>query len=151
MPGIVNFEKYLLSFKSPSEFSGTKLLEIMATFQEPFEIHMRSEVATIANLARHARTPAEGSAEEKSTQAAFDAREGKNLVFSGVTDVMPFFLFNFDAEYEDGLWDNWPPIPTPVRWVMISVGKVRHPGWWKFASCNAVRRRIPLYAVPDSK
>jgi len=123
----------------------------MAGFQEPFEVHMRSEVATIANLARHARAPAEGSAKEKDTQTAFDAREGKNLILSGVTDVMPFFLFNFDAEYEEGLWANWPPIPVPVRWAITSVAKFRHPGWWKFASCNASRRMVPLYALPDSK
>ena len=151
MPGIAKFEEYLLSLKSPSEFSGAELLEIMATFQEPFDVHMRSEVTTIANLAHHARAPAEGSAKEKSTGAAIDAREGRKLVMSGVTDVMPFFLFNFDSEYEDGLWANWPPIPAPVRWGIINVAKIRHPGWWKFASCNAARRRIPLYAVPDSK
>jgi hypothetical protein len=149
MPGIAKFEEYLLSLKSPSEFSGAKLLEIMATFQEPFEIHMRSEVATIANLAHHARTPEEGSAKEKSTSAAFETREGKNLLLSGVTDVMPFFLFNYDSEYEDGIWASWPPIPAPVRWVIVNVAKIRHPGWWKFASCDASRRRIPLYAVSD--
>jgi hypothetical protein len=151
MPGIAKFKEYLLNLKTPSEFSGAKLLEIMTAFQEPFEIHMQSEIATIANLARHARTPAEGSAKEKSIKATFDAREGRRLFLSGVTDVMPFFLFNLDRDYEDGLWANWPPIPAPVRWVIIKAAKIRHPGWWKFASCDAARRRIPLYAVPDSK
>jgi hypothetical protein len=47
------------------------------------------------------RTPKEGSAEEKATQATVDAREGNALIKSGLTDVVPFFLFNFDSEYED--------------------------------------------------
>lgn len=112
---------------------------------------MRSEISTIANLAHHPRTPKEGSAEEKATQAAFDMREGNMLIKSGITDVMPFFLFNFDCEYEDGLWANWPPIPGLVRWTLISVAKVLHPGWWKFANCDMARRRRALYALPDSK
>ncbi|KAF2094425.1 hypothetical protein NA57DRAFT_46452 [Rhizodiscina lignyota] len=151
MPGIAKFQEYLSSLGSPGEFSGVKLLEIMTAFQEPFEIHMRSEITTIANLAGHERAPVVGSAKEKSTQSTFDAREGKKLLMSGATDVMPFFLFNFDSSYEDGLWANWPPIPAPVRWGLINVAKFWHPGWWKFASCDAARRTIPLYAVPDSK
>jgi hypothetical protein len=111
---------------------------------------MRSEISTIANLANHQRTPQEGSLEEKSTQAAFNKREGNNLLMSGVTDVLPFFLFNFDRDYEDGLWRDWPPIPGPVRWVLIRVAKILHPGWWKFASCDAVGRRKAFHAIPDA-
>jgi hypothetical protein len=149
MPGIARFQDYLLSLKSPSHFSGTKLLEIMVSFQNPFEAHMRSEISFIAQLSQHARTPKEGSEEEKATKAAFEAREGKNLLMSGMTDVMSFFLFNYDSEYEDGLWKDWPPIPGPVRWILMSVAKAMHPGWWKFASCDATRRRKNFYAVSD--
>jgi hypothetical protein len=64
---------------------------------------MRSEVSTIAQLAHRMRTPKKGSAEEKATQVTFDRREGNSLLMY----VLPFFLFNFDREYEDGLWTNW--------------------------------------------
>jgi hypothetical protein len=149
MLGIAKFQDYLVNLKSPSDFSGVKLLEIMASFQEPFEAHFRSEISTIAGLAHHPRTPKEGSAEEKATAAAFDKREGNSLIKSGVTDVLPFFLFNFDREYEGGLWTNWPPIPGPVRWMLMRGAKALHPGWWKFASCDAAGRRTALYAVLD--
>lgn len=122
----------------------------MASFQDALDSHLRSEVTTIANLANHAKAPAVGSAEEKSNQSTFDAREGKNLLLSGPMDVMPFFLFNFDSEYEEGIWADWPPIPAPVRWGIVSVARIRHPGWWKFASCDTARKRIPLYAIHDS-
>jgi hypothetical protein len=150
MPGIAKFEQYLTNLPSPKDFSGSRLLEIMATFQQPFEDHMRAEITTIANLSQHPRTPREGSQKEKSENAAIEAREGKNLVFAGVIDVLPFFLFNFDREYEDGLWRDWP-IPAPVRWTFISVARVLHPGWWKFASCDAAGQTRELYAVPESK
>lgn len=150
MPSIAEFEKYLTNLESPKDFSSTKLLDIMGTFQQPFEAHMRAEITTIANLAQHPRTPKEGTPKEKSVNSAIEMSEAKNLVLSGVTDVLPFFLFNFDREYEDGLWRDWP-MPVPVRWTFISIGRMAHPGWWKFASCDAAGRRKELYAVPDSK
>lgn len=151
MPGLARFEEYLRSLKSPGEFSGPRLLELMDAFQEPFEQHMRAEVTTIANLAKHPRVPEEGSAKEKSTRSTFDAREGKAMLFSGVTDTFPFFLFNFDSEFEEGIWADWPPIPAPVRWGLMSNAKLWHSGWWKFASCDSARRRVPLYALPKSQ
>jgi hypothetical protein len=149
MPKIAKFHDYLVNLKSSGDFSGTELLEIMVSVQKPFEAHMRSEISSIANLSHHMQTPKEGSAEEKATQAAVDAREGNAFIKSGVTDVVPFFLFNFDREYEDGRWENWPPILGPIRWMLMSAGKVLHPGWWKFATCDAARRRKGLHAVPD--
>jgi hypothetical protein len=147
MPGLAKFQEYLVGLKSPRDFSGAKLLDIMASFQEPLGVHLQSEVTTIADLASHPRTPKEGSAEEKTTSETFDAREGKNLMLSGMTDVLPFFLFNFDCDYEDGIWMDWPPIPGPVRWIVMRVSMLLHPGWWKFASCDAARRKRALYAV----
>lgn len=147
MPGIDKFHEYLVSLKSPSDFSGAQLLEIMTSFQDSFEAHMRSEITTIAQLAQHARTPKMGSSEEKTTQANLESRQGKALLMSGPTDVMPFFLFNFDREYEQGLWKSWPPIPGLVRWGLMNVAKILHPGWWKFASCNAAGERKSLHAV----
>jgi hypothetical protein len=148
MPGIAAFHDYLTNLKSPSDFSGPKLVEIMDSFQKSFEAHMHSEIATLAQLTHHPRTAKEGSAEEQATHSSFERSQGKNLFLSGLTDVMPFFLFNFDREYEDGLWMNWPPIPGPVRWILISAAKVLHPGWWKFASCDSTGRRKELHAVP---
>jgi hypothetical protein len=151
MPGIFKFGEYLANLTSASDFSGPKLLEIMASFQTPFEEHMRSEISTIAQLAQHPRTPKEGSAEEEATRALYDRVEGMSLMKSGITDVMPFFLFNFDREYEDRLWASWPPIPAPVRWVLMGMARVLHPGWWKFASCDAAGRRVEFYAVPSAE
>jgi hypothetical protein len=68
---------------------------------------------------------------------------------SGVTDVMPFFLLNFDRNYECGIWADRPPVPLPVRWTLVHVTKVLHPTWWKFARSDAERKRKVLYAVPE--
>lgn len=101
LPGLATFHDYLTNLRVPSDFSGTRLRDIMATFETPFAEHMRSEVATIAALSSHPRTPKEGSEEEKAVRNDFDNREAKNLIGSGITDVLPFFLFNFDRQYEE--------------------------------------------------
>ncbi|KAK0100821.1 hypothetical protein ONS95_007269 [Cadophora gregata] len=151
MPGLANFQEYLTNLPSPTAFSGPKLLELMSSFQTPFETHMRSEITTIANLSTHPNTPAAGSPKEKATQAEFDKREGDKIREAGMTDVLPFFLFNFDGEFEEGLWRDWPPIPGLVRWVVMGVARLLHPGWWKFASCDGGRRRRELYALAGTE
>jgi hypothetical protein len=148
MPGVLRFGEYLRSLKSPGDFSGPKLLDIMSSFQQPFEKHMVAEVALIANFSQHAQTPKEGSEKETEVSAAFQKTEGMALMMAGVTDVLPFFLFNFDGEFEGGIWKDWPPIPGVVRWGVMSLAKTLHGGWWKFACCDAERRRKELFAVP---
>jgi hypothetical protein len=150
-PGLAKFREYLVSLKSPVEFSGARLLDIMGSFQEPLGIHLQSEINTIASFASHPNRPKVGSPEEQTQKDAFDTREGKKLAMSGMTDVFPFFLFNFDGDYEDGLWMNWPPIPGLIRWTVMRVSSGLHPGWWKFASCDVTRKRKELYAIGNTE
>ncbi|KUJ16689.1 uncharacterized protein LY89DRAFT_707217 [Mollisia scopiformis] len=147
MPQVENFHTYLASLPTPSSFSGPALLEIMSTFQSPFEAHMRAEVQLIASLASHPKTPAPGSKLEKTILETNNTKEGNAFVASGFTDVVPFFMFNFEGDYEDGLWKDWPPIPGPVRWGMMGIANMLHSGWWKFAACDAKKRRRELYAL----
>lgn len=120
----------------------------MTSFQSSFETHFRNEIGVIANLAGHPRTPKAGSSEEKSTQADFDGREGKAIMMAGITDVLPFVLFHMDWDYEEGIWTNWPPIPLPVRWAIMSTSKLLHSDWWKFACCDSNGKRKELHALP---
>jgi hypothetical protein len=143
------FRTYLTSLKSPAEFNASKLLEIMNNFQEPFESHFRSEISTIAALSNHPGTPKEGTPEQTKASEVFD-RWGRNVLLkAGLTDVVPFFLFNTDVSYEDGLWTSWPPIPRPVRWGLLSIAGRFHLGQWRFASCDASGHPRELYALKD--
>jgi hypothetical protein len=150
MPGLQEFHDYLKALKSPQDFSGARLLSIMAGFQETFESHFRAEIATIAKLAEHPKTLPPGSKEELAVTQDFDSKEGKALIGSGLMDVVPFFLFNMDREFEDGLWKDWPPIPKPVRWALTRGATLFNSGCWRFASCDSDGRPRELYAVPRS-
>ncbi|KAH8655763.1 hypothetical protein BX600DRAFT_483020 [Xylariales sp. PMI_506] len=149
-PGLQQFHDYLSNLSNPRNFSGSSLITIMEGFQENLQIHLRSEITVIARLTEHPNTPAPKSPEEIKASQDFDAKEGRALIASGFHDVVPFFLFNFDRDYEGGLWSKWPPIPKPVRWVIIRIALLLHPGWWKFAACDSDGRRKEAYATPTS-
>jgi hypothetical protein len=144
---MIEFHTYLSSLPNPDSFSATKLLEVMSRFQTPFESHFRSEISTIASLANHANSPKEGSLEERRARATFESWGERSIIQGGVTDVALFFLFNHDKTYEGGLWSQWPPMPSPLRWSLVNVGKLAHAGWWKFATCDGAGKPKPLHAA----
>jgi hypothetical protein len=63
------------------------------------------------------------------------------------TGAFVFFLLNIDYEFEDGLWGHWPPIPVPIRAIMVrALGRMNR-GWWRFASCgyNGKMKKLHIY------
>lgn len=113
--GLGEFNTYLTSLKSPSDFSGEELRRIMASFHEPFENHFHSEIDTIASMASHPKAPQPGTPEHAAAAAMFKSW-GKNTVSkAGLLDVVPFFLLNLDRTAEAPLWTNWPPMPGPIK------------------------------------
>ncbi|KAI0198176.1 hypothetical protein F4808DRAFT_436762 [Astrocystis sublimbata] len=146
LPGLAQFHTYLTTLRSPKDFSGTELRRIMSTFQESFSAHFHSEIATISALASHPNAPPPGSEKEAEASLVFKTWGKSTVTKAGTLDVVPFFLLNLDGTVEEGLWENWPPIPWPVKWGLVNVGGAYHNRWWKFASCAGGRPR-GLYAV----
>ncbi|KAI1490285.1 hypothetical protein F5X96DRAFT_669834 [Biscogniauxia mediterranea] len=146
LDGLFEFEKYLASLTSPADFSGTELIRIMTSFQEPFETHFRSEIATIAAMADHPKAPKVGSEEEATASLTFKTWGKSTVTKAGTLDVVPFFLMNLDGTTEDGMWANWPPIPAPIKWGLTNIGGAYHSRWWKFSSCVGGKPR-QLYAL----
>lgn len=141
------FRQYLVPLQSdPSKFSGPTLLEIMSRLRTPLESHFVSEVKMIASLKDHPSTPAAGSPQEAAETAKFERWGGNAIMKGGITDVVVFFLRNLDRTYEDGRWEHWPPIPAPVKWMLVNGVGLLHSGYWKFASCDANGRPQALYA-----
>lgn len=145
--GLADFDVYLSSLHSPHAFSGIELVRIMDAFREPFVNHFHSEIATIADFSTLPNAPAAGSPEADTMAATFKAWGKKTLTKAGMTDVVPFCLLNMDGTYEDGMWANWPPMPGPIRWMMVKVFGSWNWGWWRFASCYGNGMPRPLYAL----
>lgn len=147
LAGLCEYAGYLEGLGSPEYLDGNELRRIMDSFQEPFNNHFHSEITTIASFAGLPSAPAPGSPEEAAAATVFKGWGKKTVTKAGTTDVVPFFLMNLDATYEEGKWANWPPMPAPIRWGLVNVAGSWNWSWWKFASCDAQGQPRELYAL----
>ncbi|KAK7750959.1 hypothetical protein SLS62_007092 [Diatrype stigma] len=144
--GLAEFQSYLSSLQTPTDFSGVELQRIMAGFQEPFADHFHSEIGTIAALADHPSAPKPGSPEAAAAALTFKTWGKSTVTKAGTLDVVPFFLLNLDGTVEEGLWANWPPIPAPIKWGLTNIAGAYYSSWWKFSSCAGGKPK-ELYAL----
>jgi hypothetical protein len=147
LKGLAEFDTYLSTLPTAKDFDGTHLCAIMDSFQQPFCHHFHHEIETIASFANLPSAPAPDSPEAGQIALTIKTWGKKTVAKGGTFDVVPFFLLNLDAAYEDGIWTNWPPMPGFVRWGLVNVGGAVHWDWWKFASCDAQGRMRGLYAI----
>ena len=150
LEGLSEYENYLSRLASPAEFNGNELRRIMSTFQSPFEHHFHAEISHIASFADSPSAPTPGSPEESQAAAVFKTWGKKTVMKAGMMDVVPFFLLNLDATYEEGRWASWPPMPAPVRWGLVNLAGSWNWAWWKFASCDSGGRPRGLYVLDDT-
>ena len=143
----MEFNTYLQNLGEPFDFNGAELCRIMSSFQDAFNYHFHHEISTIASFADVPTAPQPSSPQAEHAAAIFKAWGKKTVTKAGTTDVVPFFLLNLDATYEDGMWASWPPMPAPVHWGLVNLAGAVHWGWWKFASCDSKGRPRELYAI----
>lgn len=151
LSGLAEYSAYLESLTTSTDFNGRRLRAIMESFQEPFEKHFHSEISTISSFSSLPSTPPPGSEKEADAAAVFKAWGKRTVTKAGTTDVVPFFLMNLDATYEDGRWASWPPMPAPVRWGLVNVAGSWNWAWWKFASCDSRGQPRELFALGDEE
>lgn len=135
------FKAYLVGLKgSEADFDATRLLEIMDSFSRPLHVHLSDELDAIVNLSRFS-TP-----EKPLDILAMALESGKNAVtLDFALNCLPCFMLNMEAvEFEGGMWDVFPPVNVPVRFVMMRVLPLWRGGVWRFASCGADRGRKRL-------
>jgi hypothetical protein len=151
LDGLASYDAYLSGLPNPAAFSGQELVRIMDTFREPFSDHFHSEIGTIAAFADLPSAPKPGTPEAEAAAATFKTWGKKTLTKAGMADVVPFCLLNLDRTYEGGLWATWPPMPAPIRWMLVNIFGSWNGGWWKFTSCDSAGNPKPLYALQGAE
>ena len=113
----------------------------MDDIKDSLSLHLHSEIVVITALSKYGNFPA--------AESALDAWGQRSVTGAGLLDVVPFMFLNHDRTYEDGQWNNWPPIPTAVRFVLVKGTSWWRRGWWKFASCDGNGLPRELYALRE--
>jgi hypothetical protein len=137
------FKDYLVELKnSQTDFNPTRLLEIMDSFSEPLYSHLKAEPQALLALSRFS------SPERQFDVTKIAAETGKKSVtFDFALNVLPIFLLNMEsAEFEGGMWRDFPEVSRPVRWMMKNVLPLWQRRWWRFLSCTSDGRRKHLVA-----
>jgi hypothetical protein len=141
--GLKSFKDYLTSLKSPaSDFKPKKLLEVMDSFSEPLYTHLAAEPQALLALSRFA------SPERQFDITKIEKEQGKKAVtLDFALNTLPIFMNNMEVvEFEGGMWQNHPEVPSVVRWVMKSVLPLWNRKIWRFMSCDSAGRRKRLVA-----
>jgi len=139
LPPLNTFNNYLTSLSSPSHLSPPHLIVLLDAIAPSLSTHLHSEIAVIASLSSFGSFPA--------AEPVLEAWGRNSVIRAGIFDVVPFIFLNIDSTFEDGVWKDWPPVPGPVRWLLVRGSKAWNGEWWKFASCDADGKPRELYAL----
>jgi hypothetical protein len=139
-----NLYSYLTKISScESEFRSQELLDILDSFSEPLYSHLSSEIESLLALSRFS-TP------EKPFDLVKMALEAgkKSVTMDFAFNVLPVFLLNMEhVEFEDGMWlDVFPPVPWPVKFILMRLVPLWQYQRWQFASCRGDGKRKCLAA-----
>lgn len=108
-------------------FDGKRCVELMDAFTEPLAQHLAEEIPTILGLREYK--------DVLDIRALMKAEAEKVMAAMSKTTQLPLIFLNHDVTYEGGI-HNFPPVPTPVVWVLREVFGRWHASWWKFAACS---------------
>lgn len=117
--------KACLSHTHP--FSSARNIQLMDSFIPPLSTHLHDEIPSLLALSRF------GDALDL---RALMKQEGDHVMGSmDKKAVLPIFFFNHDVAFEGGV-HNFPPLPAPVKWVLVNLFGRWNAAWWKFAACG---------------
>ncbi|KAK9489770.1 hypothetical protein V1508DRAFT_427024 [Lipomyces doorenjongii] len=114
---------------TPSKYNGDEFVKIFDSFAEAFHSHLTNEPLKLVSLASY----------NFDMKAIGDATTQHALQRYSTTRVLPILWYNVDTKYEGGIWEDFPPLPAPVKWGMVNV---------MGCSCNAsLVEREELYCL----
>lgn len=126
--GLKSFKDYIdACLPDPSQYSGTKLVNIMDSFGEVLATHLAHEPPKLASLGQY----------DFDIKPISEQTATHSMKFMHMTDVLPMLWFNLDKDFEGGRWASFPDMPGPVKWAMINIAGSWQKRWWRFASSGA--------------
>ncbi|KAK9428120.1 hypothetical protein V1505DRAFT_358110 [Lipomyces doorenjongii] len=137
--GLAEMKSYIETrLATPSKYNGDEFVKIFNSFAEAFHSHLTNEPLKLVSLASY----------NFDMKAIGDATTQHALQRYSTTRVLPILWYNLDTKYEGGIWEDFPPLPAPVKWGMVNVMGWWRSNWWRFSSCSAsLVEREELYCL----
>ena len=114
----------------------------MDSFSEPLYTHLAAEPQALLALSRFA------SPERQFDITQIEKEQGKKAVtLDFALNTLPIYMNNMElVEFEGGMWQGHPDVPSIVRWAMKTVLPLWNRRIWRFMSCDSSGRRNRLVA-----
>ncbi|KAK9328772.1 hypothetical protein V1520DRAFT_203095 [Lipomyces starkeyi] len=137
--GLAEMKSYIeTGLATPSKYDGDEFVKIFDSFAEAFHSHLTNEPLKLVSLASY----------NFDMETTRDATTQHALQRYSTTDVLPILWYNLDTKYEGGIWEDFPPLPAPVKWGMVNVMGWWRSNWWCFSSCSSsLVEREELYCL----
>jgi len=142
---LISFQEYLDACqKDKTKYDGNKTREMLDAFGEPLIQHLHDEIPTLLSLRKY------GEDKMKDLPKIFEGEAQQNMSKVGMTGGMMLVFLSHDVTFEDGLWQNWPPVPYVMLLAIRHVIYRFHSDWWRFAPVDAYGKPQPQYAAPTT-
>ncbi|KAI1360613.1 hemerythrin HHE cation binding domain-containing protein [Xylaria arbuscula] len=136
--GLGTFISYVRQCISQEKgYSGEELVHILDGFAPVLCQHFLDEIPTLLALEKYGD-------KVKGFFAKFVAEVEKTQQELGVLAGAVFVLATHDVEFEGGIHDDFPPIPSVITWGLRNVAWWAHNDWWSFAPCDRAGKMRPL-------
>ncbi|KAK4120480.1 hypothetical protein N657DRAFT_692966 [Parathielavia appendiculata] len=142
--GIGRFKAYAQSvIAGGQKYEGSKVVAMINEFGPALIQHLTDEIPTVLGLRQYGKDRLAG------LPKVFD-QEGEQAMKELGLAGMVFCFANLDMQYENAMWQSWPPAPPPVKVLCRSVFWWLNPDARKFGAVDRMGKMQPLYAVPES-
>jgi len=148
--GLERYNKYLERVQTPPQGTervgedkflyGPEFVEIIESFASILCSHLYEEIGTLISLRVY-----DGML--NLDQILQDEGE-KAMKSASMTGVIQFAFHNLDADFEGGLYKNFPPAPWFIKFLCVYILWIPNRRMWKFSYSNSASKLRPklLYA-----
>lgn len=121
--GMHPFEQYMTQvFNGEEKYGGEKTRGLLQAFADPLVEHLHEEIPTISEERLRLL-------DKKGFQRTLKHLEEHLKNLPGKFTVVPFIMTHHNFEEAP----NWPPVPTPVKWLARNITPFWHYSYWKFS------------------
>lgn len=141
--GLERYYAYLCSLDGKEDsFSGSTLIQLIDDFSDPLMKHLSHELTSIMELSRFGNDGLIWKIWTDGVEAGKSEMQLWDLI-----EKAPLALMTHDVTYENGMHQNYPPIPAPLSFMIRYVFSLWYNGYWDFAPCNKSGQPKPSPAI----